>query len=70
MYASIWLFALAQPLLVHNWLAGAFGVAAFAALYLLRVGREEALMLEAFGDEYRTYMSRTGRLWPVRRRRP
>lgn len=70
MYASIWLFALAQPLLVHNWLAGAFGVVAFAALYTLRVGREEALMLEAFGDEYRAYMSRTGRLWPMLRRRP
>jgi protein-S-isoprenylcysteine O-methyltransferase Ste14 len=64
MYASIWLFALAQPLLVHNWLAGAFGVLAFGLLYALRVPREEALMLDTFGDEYRAYMQRTGRLWP------
>lgn len=68
MYASIWLFALAQPLLVQNWLAGALGVLAFGMLYALRVPREEALMLDAFGDEYRAYMQRTGRLWPVLRR--
>ncbi len=68
MYASIWLFALAQPLLVHNWLAGAFGLVAFGLLYALRVPREEALMLDTFGDEYRAYMQRTGRLWPVRPR--
>lgn len=68
MYASIWLFALAQPLLVHNWLTGAFGVLAFGLLYALRVPREEALMLDTFGDEYRAYMQRTGRLWPVLQR--
>ncbi|WP_019559292.1 MULTISPECIES: protein-S-isoprenylcysteine O-methyltransferase [Caldimonas] len=68
MYASIWIFALAQPLLVHNWLAGAFGVLAFGLLYALRVPREEALMLDVFGDDYRAYMQRTGRLWPRRPR--
>lgn len=29
-----------------------------------RIGREERMMLEAFGDDYRRYMSRTGRLLP------
>jgi len=28
------------------------------------VGREEAMMIEQFGDQYRTYMERTGRFLP------
>ena len=59
-----WLFALAQPLLVQNWLAGALAVPGFALLYFLRVNEEERLMLDSFGEEYRAYMARTGRLWP------
>jgi protein-S-isoprenylcysteine O-methyltransferase Ste14 len=66
MYASIWLFALAQPLLVHNWVAGALAVPGFALLYFVRVPREEQLMLDTFGDAYRQYMARTGRVWPAR----
>lgn len=64
MYASIWLFALAQPLLVQNWLAGALAIPGFALLYFLRVPQEERLMLETFGDAYREYMGRSGRIWP------
>ncbi|AKJ28903.1 farnesyl cysteine carboxyl-methyltransferase [Caldimonas brevitalea] len=66
MYASIWLFALAQPLLIHNWVAGALAVPGFGLLYFLRVPREEALMLETFGEAYRAYLQRTGRVWPKR----
>ncbi|MCW7540777.1 protein-S-isoprenylcysteine O-methyltransferase [Aquabacterium sp. A7-Y] len=64
MYASIWLFALAQPLLIQNAVAGALAVPGFALLYFLRVPREEALMLDTFGDEYRAYMRRAGRVLP------
>jgi protein-S-isoprenylcysteine O-methyltransferase Ste14 len=64
MYASIWLWAVAQGMLLHNWLAGWSMVPAFAAMYLLRTPREEQLMCEAFGDAYREYMRRTGRLFP------
>jgi protein-S-isoprenylcysteine O-methyltransferase Ste14 len=64
MYSSIWLFALAQPLLIQNWVAGALAVPGFALLYFLRVNEEERLMLDTFGAEYRDYMARTGRLWP------
>lgn len=64
MYASIWLWALGQGMLLQNWLAGWAVVPAFAAMYLLRTPREEKLMCEKFGDEYRAYMRQTGRLFP------
>jgi protein-S-isoprenylcysteine O-methyltransferase Ste14 len=64
MYAAIWLWAIAQGLMLQNWLAGWSVVPAFAAMYLLRVPREEQLMLEQFGEEYRSYMQRTGRVMP------
>ncbi len=64
MYTAFWLMALAQALLLPNWIAGFAGLAGFGTLYLLRVAAEEQLMLDAFGDEYRRYMECTGRLIP------
>jgi protein-S-isoprenylcysteine O-methyltransferase Ste14 len=64
MYAAIFLFAIGQGLLLQNWLAGWGGFFAFAALYLFRVGREEKMMCEFFGEPYREYMERSGRLLP------
>jgi protein-S-isoprenylcysteine O-methyltransferase Ste14 len=46
MYASIWLFGLAQGLLLENWLAGWAAVATFAPMYFLRTPREEPMMRE------------------------
>jgi protein-S-isoprenylcysteine O-methyltransferase Ste14 len=64
MYAAIFLFAVAQALLLQNWLAGWAGFVTVAILYLVRTPREEKMMCEFFGDQYRDYMQRTGRLWP------
>lgn len=64
MYAAHWLWAMAQALLLHNWIAGPALLATFLPLYLVRVPREEQMMLEQFGEEYRSYMSRTGRIMP------
>jgi protein-S-isoprenylcysteine O-methyltransferase Ste14 len=64
MYSSIFLFSIAQGLLLENWLAGWFAVVTFAPLYFIRTPREERMMCEFFGDEYRDYMRRTGRLLP------
>ena len=64
MYASIWLWCLAQGLLLENWLAGWYGFVAFALMYFIRTPREEQMMCESFGQEYRDYMRQTGRLFP------
>jgi protein-S-isoprenylcysteine O-methyltransferase Ste14 len=64
MYAAILLFAIAQGLLLQNWLVGWGGFVSFAALYWFRVAREEEMMREFFGEPYRDYMKRTGRLLP------
>jgi protein-S-isoprenylcysteine O-methyltransferase Ste14 len=64
MYAALWLWAVAQPILVHNWLAGALIVPAFAILYFIRTPREEAMMRERFSKAYDDYAARTGRLLP------
>ncbi len=64
MYASQWLWVLAQPLLIQNWIAGLAGALFYLPLYFVRVPVEERMMLEQFGDEYRDYMRRTGRVLP------
>ena len=64
MYAAIWIAALTQPLLIHNWIAGALILPAFAAMWFLRVPNEERMMHERFGAEWEAYCTRTGRLWP------
>jgi protein-S-isoprenylcysteine O-methyltransferase Ste14 len=64
MYASMWLWGVAQALLLQNWIAGWVSLVMFMPLYLLRVPREERMMLDEFGEEYRAYMDRTGRVIP------
>ena len=64
MYASELLWIAAQALLLRNRIAGLSGAASFLPLYVLRVPREERMMLERFGEEYRDYMDRTGRVIP------
>ena len=64
MYAAQWLWGIAQALLVHNWVAGFSGLVISVLLYLLRIPREERMMAEHFGEEYRSYKDRTGRILP------
>jgi protein-S-isoprenylcysteine O-methyltransferase Ste14 len=64
MYSAFWLWAIAQALLLPNWIAGPAGLVGFGTLYFFRVGEEEKLMSEAFGSEYRDYINRTGRVFP------
>ncbi len=64
MYAAIFLFCIAQGLLLQNWLAGWSALVTFAPMYFRRAPREETMMVDYFGEEYHEYMRRTGRLFP------
>lgn len=64
MYVSFFLLALGQGLLLDNWVAGWTALMAVSMMYVARVPREERMMLEAFGEEYRAYMQRTGGILP------
>ena len=47
-----------------NWLIGLCWIGMTILEVVSRVGFEESLMLEYFGDQYREYMKKTGRLLP------
>jgi len=64
MYSAFWLWAIAPPFLLANWVAGLAGIVGFGTLYFLRVGQEEAMMREGFGEEYDAYCERTKRIIP------
>ena len=64
MYSAFWLWAIAQPFLLSNWVAGFSGIVGFGTLYLLRVGREERMMEGEFGSQYQEYCQRTKRIIP------
>ncbi|MCR3882819.1 protein-S-isoprenylcysteine O-methyltransferase [Methanotrichaceae archaeon M04Ac] len=68
MYAAHLLWAAAQLLLLHNWIAGPAFLVASLPLYAARIPREEEMMEEKFGEEYRRYAERTGRVVPRWRR--
>ena len=64
MYSSFWLWAIAQFFLLPNWVAGLAGLIGVAILYFFRVGKEEAMMRQTFGQAYDDYAARTGRVMP------
>lgn len=64
MYSAFWLWAVAMPFLIPNWIAGFSGIIGFGTLYFLRVGQEEKMMQSEFGDEYIEYSKRTKRIIP------
>jgi len=64
MYTAFWLWAVAPPFLLGNWVAGFAGIVGFGTLFFLRTGREEAMMEAEFGQEYRDYKARTHKIIP------
>jgi protein-S-isoprenylcysteine O-methyltransferase Ste14 len=64
MYSSFFLLGLTQMLLLPNWLTGVSGVLGAGVLFTFRVFREERMMLESFGEQYRDYMTHTKRIVP------
>ena len=64
MYAAHLLWAVAQALMLHNWIAGFSLLVVTIPQYLFRVNAEEQMLLDQFGEQYRNYMHRTGRILP------
>ncbi len=64
MYTALFLYSIAQLLVVPNWFVGPSQLVAFGILFALRLGAEERMMLNEFGDEYAAYMARTKRIIP------
>ena len=63
LYTAMFVWAIALALLTANWIFVAFAALSIAGT-VARVPKEEQMMLEAFSNEYRTYMQHTGRFFP------
>jgi protein-S-isoprenylcysteine O-methyltransferase Ste14 len=50
-------------MMADNWFIAALGILTFI-LMAIRTPKEEANLIEKFGDEYREYMKHTGRFFP------
>jgi len=64
LYAAHFIWAIAQILMLNNWIAGYSFLIVFLPHYLYRVRIEEKMMIDEFGEEYISYMRTTGRLLP------
>jgi len=64
MYASLYLLLIGISLLMANWFVFLSQVGVLTVLLIYRLPREEALILEVFGDEYQEYSERVGRFCP------
>lgn len=54
---------IAFGMMADNWFIAMLGLLAFIGM-AIRTPKEEANLVEKFGDEYRDYMKRTGRFFP------
>jgi len=64
MYTAFWLWVIAQALLLQNWVVAVCGFVGWGILFFDRVGQEEAMMRETFGEQYEAFARRTKRLVP------
>jgi protein-S-isoprenylcysteine O-methyltransferase Ste14 len=65
MYKSLFLMGLGWSLLSTNWFVGIPLMIGIILLVLSRVQKEEDMLINLFGDEYRNYMKETGRFLPL-----
>jgi protein-S-isoprenylcysteine O-methyltransferase Ste14 len=64
MYSAYLCLFIGTLLFTANWLLGLSGIAIIASLMVLRIRKEEALLLERFGTEYQAYRQSTGMFIP------
>jgi len=63
-YTAYFLNYIGGGLLAGNWVLTFIPIICFGLMIYLRLGEEEAVMIEKFGDNYRHYMERTGKFLP------
>jgi protein-S-isoprenylcysteine O-methyltransferase Ste14 len=63
LYTALDMFGLSLALVSSNWFFVAFFLVCLVGL-LLRVPKEEHMLLDQFGEEYQAYMLHTGRFLP------
>jgi protein-S-isoprenylcysteine O-methyltransferase Ste14 len=63
LYTAMLGFGISLALVTTNWVFIVLAVAVIAGL-VARVPREEQMMIEQFGEQYKAYMQRTGRFFP------
>jgi protein-S-isoprenylcysteine O-methyltransferase Ste14 len=64
MYTSFVLLWIGFLLLSANWFIGLTVLLGFVWAIVIRTPKEEQMMIDRFGNEYTTYMKRTGRYLP------
>lgn len=64
MYTAHLIWAIAQILILHNWIAGYSFLIVQVPFYFIRIKNEERMMIEQFGISYKEYMIKTSRLIP------
>ena len=63
LYSAHTLFNVSMVLVSANWILLLFMIVGMPFTYW-RLSKEEAMLIEQFGDHYREYIKRTGRLFP------
>jgi len=64
MYTAHLVWAVAQIMILHNWIAGYSFLIVQIPFYWFRIRNEEKMMIEQFGTDYTSYMEKTDRLIP------
>jgi protein-S-isoprenylcysteine O-methyltransferase Ste14 len=64
MYSAFFIIGFGFLLLSANWLISVIYLGTLCTMYLVRISREEDMMVGRFGETYRLYMRRTGRILP------
>ncbi len=63
-YLGILIYYLGLPLVLNAYYSEIIGFVIMVFAIYWRIKKEERLLIEKFGDEYKTYMNQTGLLWP------
>lgn len=64
MYLQILLWVIAQALIISNLWASFSGLISWIVLFLIRVPKEEQMLIAHFGQEYKEYMKETNAIIP------